>query len=157
MESLRPYLFIHTGLIIRLLRQSQGFRIETIISESRKLDDNLAEAGFLVSTKGLKDLRGFVEKLKKEADKTRVVTSDEVGELSDIMGVVEKMVYAESHTKLIYVMSEQRYSLDCLLYHHEKMFKDGVFKKLPSIARLDLTEGFYALYFQGQQLLSFIY
>lgn len=145
MEALRPYPFIHTGLIIRLLRHSQEFQIKDIIGESRKLNNNLTEAGFLVSAQGLDDLRNFVETLEKETDKTRLVIQSEVTELSKIMDVVEKMVYAESQTKLIFVLSEQRYSLDCLLYHPEKMFKDGVFVKLPLIARSDLTEGFLCL------------
>ena len=56
MKALTPTSFIHTGLIIRLLRQSEGFSIKDIIGEANKLKDNLKEAGYLVSSEGLFDL-----------------------------------------------------------------------------------------------------
>ncbi len=155
MEVLGPYPFIHTGLIIRLLRHSQEFQIKDIIGEARQLNDNLIQAGFLVSSQGLYDLNKFVETLGKETNKARLINGSEVTELSEIMNVVEKMVYAESQTKLIFVLSEQRYSLDCLLYHPEKMFKEGVFAELPSIARSDLTEGFLCLLFSRATAAAF--
>lgn len=145
MEELRPYSFIHTGLIIRLLRHSQGFQIKDIIGETKKLNSNLIKAGFVVSAEGLDELKEFIGKLDKENDKTRLIKADEILQLSTIMAVVEKLVYAESQTKLIFVLNEHRYSLDCLLNHPDKMFKEGVFEKLPPLARTDLTESFMCL------------
>jgi hypothetical protein len=145
METLNPYLFIHTGLIIRLLWHSHTFTIQQIIEQISTLYDNLTKARFLVSVAGLEQLKTFVEKLDKETDKTRLLNPGEVANLSAIMKIVESIVYAESQTKFISVLSEQRYSLECLLYHPEKMFKDGFFTRLPTLARSDLTEGFICL------------
>jgi hypothetical protein len=145
MKGLSPYEFIHTGLVIRLLRHSKGFALQLVIDQAKKLENNLTRAGFIVSAEGLRDLRDFSRKLEAETDKNRILTDDEVSDLSEIMAVVEKMVYAEAQTKRVFVLSEGRYSLDCLLYHPEKMFKDGVFGRLPLIAQHDLEEGFRCL------------
>ena len=142
MISLSPYAFIHTGLIIRLLRHSKDFTVQAVIEESKKLDANFTEAGFVVSAEGLQDLREFTKKLETETNKNRQMLDAEVSELSDIMAVDEKMVFAESQTKKVFVLSERRYSLKYLLYQPEKMFKDKVFGKLPAIAQRDLKEGF---------------
>lgn len=145
MKAFDPYVFIHTGLIIRLLRHSKGFSIKAIIEEANRLKEDLNEAGFSVSTKGLLDLQEFIKKFRSESNKEREINPSEIYKLSEIMNVVEPMVFAESQTKRVYVLTERRFSLDCLLYHPEKMFKDSVFKKLPTLARFDLIEGFICI------------
>jgi hypothetical protein len=145
MKAFSPYAFIHIGLIIRLLRHSKGFTIKAIIEEASRLAKNLNEAGFLVSIEGLDDLQGFINKLESDSNIERQIIESEIYELSEIMNVVEKMVFAESQTKKVYVLTERRFSLDCLLYHPERMFKKDVFKKLPKLARIDLVEGFICI------------
>ncbi len=145
MKAFSPYAFIHTGLIIRLLRHSKGFAIKAIIEEANRLAENLNEAGFLVSIEGLDDLQKFSNKLKSDSNIERQINENEIYELSEIMNVVEKMVFAESQTKRVYVLTERRFSLDCLLNHPERMFKTGVFMKLPALARFDLVQGFICI------------
>lgn len=155
MNSLSPYTFIHTGLIIRLLRHSQNFTVDTIIGEAKKLRVNLVDTGFTVSVAGLNELQDFLKTLEKETTKGRQVSASEVTALSQIMTGVEQMVFAEAQTKQIFVISGKRYSLEYLTGHPDKMFKDGIFGKLPPIAQRDLKEGFRCIVFSRSTAAAF--
>ena len=155
MEALDPYRFIHIGLCIRILMHSRGLAISFIADEARKLLNNLDGAGFQVSSVGTQDLKSFLDKLKTDVNQSRALTEEEVSSLSSIMLVVEKMVFAEAQTKRIYVLTEGRFSLDCLMNHPEKIFASGVFEKLPILARYDLKEGFLCIVFSRPTAAAF--
>lgn len=155
MKSLSPYTFIHTGLLIRMLRQLQVAEISLVIGATTELRANLIGAGFAVAAAGLDQLEGLAKRFSKEVNKKRSLTPAERSELSEIMGVIEQMVFAEAHTKKIFVISEKRYNLDCLMEHQAKMFKDGIFFKLPGIARRDLVEGFRCIGFNMSTAAAF--
>ena len=142
MQDLSPYLFIHIGLIVRLLRHAQGFEIRAIVGEGLKLAADLGKADFTVSLAGLNELEQFLDELKKEDNQERAVTSQERKTLSNIMGVVEKMIFAEAQTKKIYVLTETRFSLDSLMNKPWQMFAKGAFVRLPKLAVYDVSEGF---------------
>ncbi|NQT91333.1 MAG: hypothetical protein HQ559_01130 [Lentisphaerae bacterium] len=143
MRSSTPYVFIHTGLIIRLLRNASGFRTSQVAGEAAKLAKNLAAVGFSVSCEGFHDLNHFVFQLKKGQD--RRLTADEVESLKQIMNVVEKIVFAEAKTKLIFVVSETRFNTDHLLSAPSRMFGQGVFERLPFLTKYDVIEAFQCL------------
>jgi hypothetical protein len=145
MYDLSPYLFIYIGLIIRLLHHAQGFNIGIIIGEGEKLANNLIQADFAVSSAGLRDLKQFLDELKKEDAPDRIITSEELQRMSDIMLIVEKMVYAEAQTKKIYILTEPRFSLDSLINKPWQMFAKGVFICLPKIAAYDVSEAFMCI------------
>jgi len=142
MYDLSPYLFIHMGLIIRLLRHAQGFNVGAILREGQRLAENLKNTEFSVCTAGLGKLQEFIAQLQGENAPERPLTAAEVGTLSGIMDVVEQMVYAESQTKKIYILTETRFSLDSLMNKPWQMFAQDVFVRLPLVAVYDVTEGF---------------
>jgi hypothetical protein len=155
MKTTDPYSFIHTGLIIRLLRHCDSFSIGGVLAEWKKLQRNLEEANFKVSYAGLLDLNNAMELLENDTDKSRIVTKNEAKEFYDLMMVVEKMVYAEAGTKQVYVLTENRFNLEALLSKPEKMFHDKAFPILPSIAKLDLNSGFQCLAFDQPTACAF--
>lgn len=143
MKSVNPYSFIHTGLIIRLLRHAHRFSTDVLIGEASRLEQNLKDAGFAVSTIGLQDLLSFTAELKKEP--THEITPTEVSKLEQIMALVEKVVFAEAQTKRIFVMSETRFNTDHLVNAPDRMFAQGAFAKLPSLTKYDIMEAFQCL------------
>lgn len=147
MVSLSPYLFIHIGLDIRLLRHAQDFTVEVILTEAQTLIRNLESANFPVSVAGSFNLKQFVSTLESDADKKRKITSFETASLSSIMHLLENIVYAEAQTKIVYVVGETRFSLESLMEHPDRMFASGVFEKLSPISKFDLFEGFNCLVF----------
>jgi hypothetical protein len=148
-------MFIHTGLIIRLLRHSSGFSVEAIVSETDKLDQNLRQSGFSVSSEGLMYLKKFAESLKNEQDQKRVVTPAEVGRLSELMNVIEQMVFAEAQTKRIYVLSEGRFNMANLVDKPWQMFAKDIFFRLPDLAAYDISEGFKCIVFSRATAAAF--
>jgi hypothetical protein len=156
MQDLSPFLFIHTGLIIRLLRHSSGFPVEGIISEAAKLAQNLTVSGFTVSSQGItNNLKLFIDDLKKERNTKRSLTEAEVTQLSTLMDVVEQMVYAEAMTKKIYVLTEGRFNMESLINNPGRMFAKDVFIRLPAMATYDIAEGFKCIVFSRATAAAF--
>lgn len=147
MKALSPYLFIHIGLDIRLLRHAHDFSVGVIAKEATTLVSNLETAEFPVSVAGAHELTAFRDSLSEEADKSRKLNSFEASRLGAIMDPLERIVHAEAQTKQIYVISETRFSLDSLTQHPNRMFADGVFAKLNLISKFDLYEAFSCLVF----------
>jgi len=155
MYALSPYMFVHIGLIIRLLRHASGIAISVIISESDKLANELSSAGFAVSSQGLYQLKEFIGLLREDANKDRAITAAEVTKLSGIMSVLEQMVFAEAETKRIYIVTETRFSLDSLLNKPEQMFSGEVYGRLPPQVTFDIAEGFKCIVFSRATAAAF--
>ena len=145
MYDFSPYIFIHIGLIIRLLHHAHVFGIGSIIKEGEKLVDNLIKADFVVSSAGLIDLKEFLDQLKQEDAQTRRLTSDELKRMSKTMHIVETMVFAEARTKKIYILTESRFSLDSLINKPWLMFAKGAFNHFPELAVYDVSEAFMCI------------
>lgn len=145
MYYLNPFIFIHIGLIIRLLHHAHGFSIDTIIGEGEKLAENLKKADFAVSSAGLIDLKELLGKLKQKDAPRGVIKSQEVKRMSEIMHTVEQMVFAEAQTKKIYILAETRFNLDSLINKPWQMFAKGAFVCLPKIAVYDVSEAFMCI------------
>ncbi len=145
MQDLSPYLFIHIGLIVRLLRHAQEFNIDTIVKESRTLTAKLDKASFTVSSAGLHELEQFIDELEKEDTQKCKLTEQESQTLSKVMAVVEKMIFAEAQTKKIYVLTETRFSLNSLMNKPWQMFAKKTPSRLSRIAKYDIAEGFQCI------------
>ena len=145
MYDLNPYIFIHIGLVIRLLHQAHGFSIDAIIGEGEMLVNDLKKADFTVSSAGLIELKELLGKLKQENATRRVITPQEVEKLSGIMHPIEQMVFAEAQTKKIYSLTETRFSLDSLINKPWQMFAKGAFICLPEPAVYDVSEAFMCI------------
>jgi hypothetical protein len=124
---------------------AQGFSVDAIIGEGKKLKSNLKLIDFRVSYQGLFDLNKFITTLEEEEEASRVITSAEVNQLCKIMGIVEKMVFAEAQTKEIYVLPETRFNIDHLMNSPEKLFSKDLLSKLSPIAIHDITESFQCI------------
>jgi hypothetical protein len=123
-----------------------GLSYDFILAEAPTLIKGLKDIGFQVSSMGLQELNGFIDKIKA-MPKNTILTSQQSDELHLLMRKIEQTVYAEASTKSIYIVNEKRYALDILLKNPEKMFTDDVFSTLPIIAQYDLREGFICLAF----------
>lgn len=145
MKALSPYLFIHIGLDVRLLRHCQHFSIADVVVEARKLLANLIKAEFAVSTEGSNELEAIVSRLESEPDKQKPISEADVSLMNGVMAILEKIVFAESQTKRIYDLTEGRFNLDSLMNHPEKMLAPGVYAKLPFQAKIDLKEAFMCI------------
>jgi hypothetical protein len=145
MSNTNPYTYIHTGLIIRLLRHARGFSVDAIIGEAEKLKRDLKQLDFRVSYQGLHGLNEFITTLEEEEEAPRVITSTEVNQLESIMDIVENMVFAEAQTKEIYILPETRFNIDHLMNSPEKLFNKDLLSKLSPIAIHDITESFQCI------------
>lgn len=155
MQDLSPYLFIHIGLIIRLLRHAAGFALSSVVSETERLEENLGNANFNVSSEGLFKLKGFIEELNKDPNPKRAITANEVSRLGELMNIIEQMVFAEAQTKKIYILTETRFNLDNLVNKPWKMFAKENFFRLPSLASFDISEGFKCIVFSRATAAAF--
>lgn len=145
MQGKSPYLFIHIGLIIRLLHHATGFSLANIVIEGERLTQNLKDADFVVTSTGANELNEFLDELENIDDQTRRISTEEVKKLSNIMHIIEQMVFAEAQTKKIYLLSESRFSLDTLMNKPWNMFGKKIFFRLPPIAMYDIMEGFWCI------------
>lgn len=143
MKSFTPYDYIRIGLVIRFLRNSTGETKQSIKNEIDNFPDELSGLGFHVSIKGLHELIKFGTTLND--DEGGSISLVQGNELSRIMEILEKMVFAEAQTKQVYTIGQDRYSLEYLLNKPEKMFTNDVFNKFTPITKYDLTEGFKCL------------
>jgi hypothetical protein len=155
MYDLSPYLYIHTGLIIRLLRHSTGFTVDDIVCESDRLSQNIKNAGFSVSSEGLFRLKQFTEDLKKEQNQQRLISAAEIKTLSNLMNVIEPMVFAEAQTKKIYVLTEGRFNMESLVNKPWLMFANDIFYRLPQLSSYDIAEGFKCIVFSRATAAAF--
>jgi hypothetical protein len=146
MSNTNPFTYIHTGLIIRLLRHAQDFSINSIINESKKLKRNLQQIDFRVSHQGLDQLNDLIETLEEEEeDNSRKLTVGEVNKLNNIMAIIEQMVFAEANIKEIYILPDTRFNIDHLMNKPDKLFSKNIFNKMSPIAINDINEGFQCI------------
>lgn len=155
MRTTNPYDFILIGLLLRFLRQAKPITVKDVIEGGTALISRLGEIGFQVSLAGTQGLKGLLSALEKEPNKARLVSDEEVAQLSQLVGDIEKMVYAESDTKQLYLLSENRFNLDALLNKPSSMFSSGIFDRVPPIAKQDIALAFQCLAFDQPTATAF--
>lgn len=139
MESRSCYGFIHIGLCIRLLLSvTKASKVNFTLSHIEKLGTELKDAGFQVSIAGGNDIRE-VSKQLREMDSDEVIGPELASDLKDTMRVFEKIVFAESQTKKIYVLPSRRFNSDYLLNNPKLLFKDEIFDKISELGCYDIS------------------
>ena len=155
MRTTNPYDFILIGLLVRFLRNCPPTALKEVLEGSAALVTRLGEIGFHVSVAGTHKLQEFISGLEKEPDKSRAISSEETEALSIIVGEVEHMIFAESDTKQLYLLSENRFNLDALLNKPASMFAAGIFDRIPRIAKRDIALAFQCLAFDQPTAAAF--
>src|SRR2546421_12855580 len=108
MQITNPYLFVHIGLVIRLLRKLEtDSEISFAAAEAENLVASFGKAQFAVSAAGSHRLNKLVQQFRKESA-ARKLTVSEIAEFRGIMDVLEPMVFAEAQTKRLYSLGETR-------------------------------------------------
>ena len=139
MESRGSYGFIHIGLCIRLLLSiTKTSKVKFALSHIEKLSAELKNAGFQVAIAGGGDIRK-VSKQLRQMDSAEDVGPEIAKDLKDAMKVFEKIVFAESQTKKIYVLPSRRFNSDYLLNNPKLLFKDELFDQISELGRFDIS------------------
>lgn len=137
MESRSSYSLIHVGLLIRFLRQTTSNRnVDFAVRNITTLEREVVGAGLTVSASGMAKLIAIKAELA-ESDPTELLGT-RAQDIVEKISILEEIIYAESRTKSIYIMPERRYNTTWLLEEPVKLFRDGVFQKLPDLAQFDI-------------------
>jgi len=150
MNVRNSYSLIAIGLYLRYLRElTENASPGLVVNAFSELKDGLTRSDLIVSLSSLSRLEnsgGLLSKVK-ELDGKGKIGATLRGTIEDEFTALEKVIYAESRIKNIYVIPQRRYNGDYLLSHSQKLLKDGVFQKLSDIAKFDFTSSCRCLAF----------
>lgn len=138
MKAENSYGLISIGLCIRYFCHLSSYeKVGDLNHHLKMLDESIHEAGFQVAESGM-------QILKEARDQLKTMSSDEkVGEklakeFRDSAIMFEKIVFAEATTKKVYVIPQRRFNTEYLLSNPHRLFKDGLFARLSSLAKSDI-------------------
>ncbi|WP_281188995.1 hypothetical protein [Vibrio harveyi] len=142
MQNRSSYDFIHIGLILRLL-QDGDYSYSFAITHLNLLLELIDEVGFEVSfayteSESFASIYELVHR-KSKSSPEESMDKVEIEQIAEVLQVIEKIVFSESSTKKIYTIPSRRYNSKYLLDSPEKLFKDGDFDVLSTLARVDLA------------------
>lgn len=147
MEKHSGYSLITIGLWVRCLQEAETltledvrFGISSILSEFDKFQLNVSKSGSV-------ELKKFIDNLSS-IDDDETLGNDRAKELSGLMLELENIISAEAEIKYYYVTTDKRYNTGYLMDQPEKLFRDGVFKRLPRLSQYDFIEGFKCITFE---------
>jgi hypothetical protein len=145
MIQVTSYTLILIGLYLRYLRASPNKSRKELGSEIEAFQGLIAnpDLNLSVSLQALKPLINFKSKIMESEE---INLSDaESSELTEIMADFEKVLFAETQTKYLFLLTERRYNTKFLLEQPRRLFAEGVGQKLPRISKIDFVEGFRCL------------
>jgi hypothetical protein len=117
-----------------------------VLDHFTRLKNGLADARFDVSITGINILSSELIELKKLDDKA--VLGKELSErLNSAMTNFEKIVFAESSTKHIFLLPQRRYNSDYLLNSPRNLFSKDLFLKITDLAIYDINSACRCLLF----------
>ncbi len=140
MKSRSSYAYVLIGLLLRLLANvTSSATKEFVVGEIGKLKESLINAGYNVSRSNFVS-NSFAD---IEQELLKLDDDDEIGDkvqdlLEKEMSILERIVFSEGITKKVYVIPERRFNSNFLMNEQEKLFKSGIFKKLPELAIFDI-------------------
>lgn len=147
MEKHSGYSLITIGLWVRCLQGAETLTLKDVRSGVNAILSEFDKFQLDVSRSGSMQLKTFIDNLSS-MDDSKTLGKDRAQELSGLMQTLENIVSAEAQIKYYYVTTYKRYNTDYLMDHPEKLFSDGVFKRLPKLSRYDFTEGFKCITFE---------
>ena len=132
------YSLIELGLLTRwLISVDTSVLSETVQEHLIRFEDSLKSTGLEVTyaafhrNESMSNLRKEIKKI----DKTKNISGELSIKLKKEMQVVEKVLFAESVIKNIYLVPQRRYNGEFLTNNPGKLLKDDIFGKLTDIAK----------------------
>ncbi|MCJ7545011.1 MAG: hypothetical protein MUP47_10720 [Phycisphaerae bacterium] len=122
---------VRTGTPIK----PDGYVLYNIARVLRSLDD----LGLPVTKRAASDLIDFERKLK-EASNDAKLTTEQAGQLKNIMNSLRLTFEAETTGQFVYLVTDKRLSLEKILNRVEGLFRAGVYATLPETAQHDFAE-----------------
>ena len=147
MEKYSGYSLIEIGLWVRCLQAAKTLTLEDVRSGINIILSAFNKFQLNVSKSGSTELKTFMDNLSS-IDNKEILGSDRAKELSRLMQTVESIIFAEAEIKYYYVITDKRYNTNYLMDQPEKLFRDGVFKRLPQLSQYDFIEGFKCMTFE---------
>jgi len=147
MEKHSGYSLVQIGLWVRHLQRAERLTLKSVRSGINIILSEFDKFQLNVSKSGSMELKTFIDNLSS-IDDDETLGSDRAKELSYLMLTLENIIFAEARIKHYYVTTDKRYNTDYLMDQPEKLFKDGVFKKLPQLSQYDFVEGFKCIVFE---------
>lgn len=154
MEKRKTYGYIYLGTVVRyLIDASEGmpiFRTGAILENVINLRKRLIDYEFFVSARVGGPLWELAETWETESagnkedgqwSENRRLTSDEETSLVRTAGILRETLLAEAQGKVAFIASDKRYTVEKLLEDIGSLFGDGVFARLPDLAKFDFEEG----------------
>ena len=140
MKDRDSYDYVLIGLILRLLANVKSSTTkELVVEEMGKLKKSLINAGYGVSVSNLSiSFYSDMEKKLLEMDEGEEIGDEIRDSLKKEMLILERLVLSEGLTKKVHVIPERRFNSNFLMNEQEKLFKSGIFKKLPELAIFDI-------------------
>lgn len=140
-----------------LIMGSQQEFLERVANESTDAKDtaeaiaefltSLEELGLTVTLRAAAKLRTMHGKLSKQPADSKLRKADHE-HLRGIMKVLWPTLSAEGQGTIAYIISERRFPIERLIGGVDKLFAEGVFKKLPIISQEDFSESAKCLAFE---------
>lgn len=146
METRSSYTFIRIGLAIRLLQNLQvGNPKSYLDTHLEMLREGLRENGFSVSMVALGEVTEAANEIA--ASEGDHIASEHIPRFTGAILHLEKTVYAEAETKMIYVLEQRRFTTEFLLERPDKLLRSGEYDVLTALAQYDLNSACKCLLF----------
>lgn len=141
------YGLILMGLLIRyLVNINDKYIVRFVLEEIDKLILEFKDANFEVSFAGSYNLRNIANELRT-MDPNESIGIHLYNQILAEINPLEKIVYAEAHTKKIYVIPTRRFNSEYLLNTPEMLFKENAFTKISDLGQYDIRSACRCLSF----------
>ena len=147
MEKHSGYSLIQIGLWVRHLQGAERLTLKSVRLGINIILPEFDKFQLNVSKSGSMQLKTFMDNLSS-IDDDETLGNDRAKELSDLMLTLEHIIFAESKIKYYYVTTDKKHNTVYLMDQPEKLFRDGVFKRLPQLSQYDFIEGFKCMTFE---------
>lgn len=154
MKRYTAYSLILIGLLIRYLRHTENNSVKDVRKGIKDLLTDFERLGLNVSKSGAIKLEVFLDSLSS-IDDNELLGNKLATELTKLMDTLESILFAEARTKHYYVTTDRRYNTKYLMEYPNKLFKNGVFGRLPELSQYDFTEGFKCIVFERSTAAAF--
>jgi hypothetical protein len=149
MNNTNSYSYIRIGLYLRMLANvNTSFTKSFFTKELNTLKSILVETELTISCSNMessffKDMESELNKLEDED----LINSNLCSIINKEMMILERHVYSEGKTKTVHLIPERRFNSTYLLTKQEKLFMEGIFNKLPTLAQSDIRSSCKCLLF----------
>jgi hypothetical protein len=146
MQSRAIWEYIYFGTALRYLQDARaGWKVGSTDEwyVRRNLEhfiEDLKKFDLPVSYQSTGDLHKILGELRAVDDDDATLTAEQAAELNQEMLFVRKTLEAESRLSIAYIVTEKRLDVKKLVGNVAALMSQGVWAKLPDLARADLAE-----------------